>query len=221
MPSDILELLTETQDGVYAVDMNQRIVFWNRAAEHILGHKAEDVLGKRCYQVFAGLSEDESPVCTNNCFVILWARRGSVAPSQTILTRIKDGQSKWLSITHVLLPAAKRELSTLVHIFHDVTEEVEAKHLVRRLTTVLAKTPETPVSTNLPDPAAHDGVEALTPRELEVLQFLARGLGTKAIAEKLFVSPTTVRNHIQRILSKLGVHSRLEAVAAAFHSGLL
>lgn len=54
---------------------------------------------------------------------------------------------------------------------------------------------------------------SLTQRELEVLQWLRKGLGTKAIAEKLFISIATVRNHIQAILTKLGVGTRLEAVA--------
>ena len=221
MPSDLLELFAKAQDGVYAVDMNQRVVFWNRGAERILGYRAEEILGKRCYQVFAGVSEKEAQVCTNNCFVILWARKGIVAPAQTIRTQTKDGQSKWLNITHVLLPAAKRELSILVHILNDVTEAMEAKRLVQRVGRILAKAPQVPISAYLPALEVRDGVETLSPRELEVLRLLASGLGTTAIAETLVVSQTTVRNHIQHILSKLGVHNRLEAVAASSRHGML
>ena len=60
----------------------------------------------------------------------------------------------------------------------------------------------------------------LTARETEVLQLLADGLTQDAIAEKLFISPKTVATHIQRIITKLGVHSRTEAVALAYKSGL-
>ena len=56
---------------------------------------------------------------------------------------------------------------------------------------------------------------ALTPRELEVLKLLASGLGQKKIAQTLFITPKTVATHIQRILIKLEVHSRAEAVAYA------
>jgi LuxR family maltose regulon positive regulatory protein len=48
-----------------------------------------------------------------------------------------------------------------------------------------------------------------------VLQLLTEGLDGAAIAQRLFLSPATVRNHIQHILDKLGVHSRVEAVALA------
>lgn len=67
-----------------------------------------------------------------------------------------------------------------------------------------------------PDASAHadsTGAEAsLTQREIQVLRLLAEGCGTDAIADRLVVSVSTARNHIQNILEKLGVHSRMEAV---------
>jgi DNA-binding NarL/FixJ family response regulator len=60
----------------------------------------------------------------------------------------------------------------------------------------------------------------LTPRELEVLTLLADGLGQKKIAQRLFITQKTVATHIQRILAKLDVHSRAEAVAYAHRSRL-
>lgn len=61
----------------------------------------------------------------------------------------------------------------------------------------------------------------LTARETEILRFLAAGLGTSAIARELAISPATVRNHAQRVLAKLEVHSRLAAVARGYAMGLL
>ena len=56
----------------------------------------------------------------------------------------------------------------------------------------------------------------LSPRELEILRMLATGKSTPVIAKGLFISPKTVRTHIQNILRKLGVHSKLEAVVYAY-----
>jgi DNA-binding NarL/FixJ family response regulator len=63
--------------------------------------------------------------------------------------------------------------------------------------------------------------ERLTPRELEVLTLLAQGFGQDDVATRLVISPKTVATHIQHVLEKLRVHSRAQAVAAAYRYGLL
>ena len=55
----------------------------------------------------------------------------------------------------------------------------------------------------------------MSPREFEVLVLMAQGLANRMIAEALFISVNTVRNHVQRVISKLGAHSKLEAVSTA------
>lgn len=61
----------------------------------------------------------------------------------------------------------------------------------------------------------------LTPREVQVLRFLAEGLSNQAVADRLTISLNTVRNHVQSILLKLRAHSKLEAVAAAVREGII
>lgn len=63
--------------------------------------------------------------------------------------------------------------------------------------------------------------EQLTRRELEVLELLAGGAGSRDISRELGVAPNTVRTHVQSILSKLQVHSRLEAAAFAVRHSLV
>jgi DNA-binding NarL/FixJ family response regulator len=67
------------------------------------------------------------------------------------------------------------------------------------------------------DAVARNG---LSPRELEVLRLLARGLSAAAIAERLVISRKTVSTHLQHVMAKLGVHSRAQAVAEAYRLGL-
>jgi DNA-binding NarL/FixJ family response regulator len=62
---------------------------------------------------------------------------------------------------------------------------------------------------------------ALSARELQVLELVAAGAGTNAIAEKLALSVHTTRNHIRNLMTKLGAHSRVEAVVIAARSGLI
>lgn len=61
----------------------------------------------------------------------------------------------------------------------------------------------------------------LTPRETEVLRLLAEGLTNADIARRLVISPLTARNHVSNLQAKLGVHSKLEALAVAMREGLL
>ncbi len=62
-------------------------------------------------------------------------------------------------------------------------------------------------------------LDQLTEREREVLRLLAEGLRNDDIAAKLFISPQTVQTHVRNLLAKLGVHSKLEAVAFAIRHG--
>jgi DNA-binding NarL/FixJ family response regulator len=64
-------------------------------------------------------------------------------------------------------------------------------------------------------------MDPLTPREAEVLQSLADGLGNKEIAAKLNISEHTIKFHIRSILGKLGAASRTEAVTRGLRSGLI
>jgi DNA-binding NarL/FixJ family response regulator len=70
-----------------------------------------------------------------------------------------------------------------------------------------------------PEPQPHR--KPITPREREVLRLLAEGHGQKEIARQLSISAKTVGTHIQRMLAKLGAHSRAELVARAYRDGLV
>lgn len=69
------------------------------------------------------------------------------------------------------------------------------------------------------DASAEQRLGRLTPRELEILQAMARGRTPDAIAQELNMSPHTLRTHTQNIITKLGVHSKLEALVLAIRHG--
>jgi DNA-binding NarL/FixJ family response regulator len=70
-------------------------------------------------------------------------------------------------------------------------------------------------------PSLRSELESLTDREAEVLRLMARGLGNQEIAEKLFVSEATVKTHVAHILDKLRAGNRVQAVIAAYESGMV
>lgn len=222
---DLLELIANTSDGVFAVDPHHRIILWNEAAERLLGFQAREVLGRFCYEVLGSRDPSGHLVCHKRCQPHLMAAEGELPPSQDLITWTKDGREIWLNVTTVVVPTHRRDLSVLVHIFRDISRQKEMEQFVQQLLSSVARLSWPQGLEPLPEPLSlgtpRDHVQELTVREIEVLRLLASGTSTKAIAEKLCISPSTVKNHTQNILAKLKVHSRLEAVALAFRYGLI
>jgi len=96
-------------------------------------------------------------------------------------------------------------------------EALLAPAITKRLIGEFARQRPRPV-----DPAQHDpAFGALTPRETEVLRLMAGGLSNPEIAKRLVVTEETVKTHVSRVLSKLGLRDRTQAVVAAYESGLV
>ncbi len=204
-PAELLRAFERSGDGVYAVDHDQTIIFWNRTAERLLGYRPSDVIGRKCYDVIAGGDHLGHPFCGSDCPVIECARKGRAPDNYDVHTRTASGRPRWINVSIVVLKGRRRRSTVAVHLFRDITDK---RRREMRLTRLLPDSPAVVTETE-------DAPSRLTRREAEVLQLLASGLATPRIAEILGVSRTTVRNHIEHLLAKLGVHSKLEALAYA------
>lgn len=199
--------LERAGDGAFVIGADGRIALWNRAAERILGYTARDVLGRPCCDVFVGMDGSGNRLCYRGCHVMSLVKLGEPVQSFDMRTRTKAGRPVWLNVS-ILSMHDVAGARIAVHLFRDVTA---TKELLRLVHERLAA----------PLPAGEGPAPALSRREIDVLRLIVEGLNTAAAAARLHVSHSTVRNHVQNMFAKLGVHSRLEAVAYATRHRLL
>ena len=196
------QALARAGDGAFAIGPDGRVAVWNRAAERILGWSAKEVLGRPCCEVLAGGDGHGNSLCYNGCDVMGQVRLGEPVEHFEMKSRTKGGGAIWLDVSILEAPATNGSRPVAVHLFRDITATKKLLEIVRERMVPAA-------SSN------GNGASGLTKREIEILRLMAAGANTKVLAERLNVSPATVRNHAQNIFAKLDVHSRLEAVAWA------
>ncbi|WP_455211985.1 LuxR C-terminal-related transcriptional regulator [Kaarinaea lacus] len=219
MPT-LKDLFYSASDGVFAIDRKQRIIYWDAGCEELFGYSSNWVLGRPCCDVMQGCHPvTEKSMCHKDCCVAELSKGTGHAP-KTFQLKINNASDKQILVTVniVLVPSECKGDWIVTHFLHrekstsvlKALEYAQTKHIVPALTA--AKTTEK---------AGGQPKLRLTAREQEILLLLAEGLTCISIAQKLSVSQTTVRNHIQHILSKLCVHSRTEAVAYAYRHELI
>jgi PAS domain S-box-containing protein len=203
---DFMTILAGSTDGAFVEGENRRIILWNRAATSITGYTATEALGRACCDLFAG--HDDGTGSLHDPASVM-PRVETTVRAFDVCTTTKAGHPLWLHLT--VFPVQVRKGTALVHLFRDVTP-------TRQLVTLVQERLAAPGNGRV---GALPGHGPLTRRELEVLRLTAQGLRTAVIAELLHISRATVRNHVQNILWKLGVHNRLQAVAYSARHGLL
>jgi PAS domain S-box-containing protein len=214
--SETLDRIARSGEAVFAIDSSDRIVLWNKKCEEMLGRPARAVLGKRCYDVIAGRDASGNIYCYRNCPVAFQARERKSDPVSRFPLRLPmgDGGERWVEMSLFAIPSYHPALATVVHIVREGKKKPSA--LEKRLETEAARPdPLWPMTSSEGEPVS------LTRREQEVLRCLARGMSTAAIARKLSISAVTARNHIQSVLQRLDVHSKLAAVVYAYRNQLI
>ncbi len=124
---------------------------------------------------------------------------------EVVYDALRAGASGFL-----LKDAPEERLTTAIRVVAD-GGSLFAPSVTRRLIEEFAKRPDKPAT----------DTSGLTERETEVLRLVARGLSNAEIAQTLFVTENTVKTHVARVLMKLGARDRVQAVVAAYESGLV
>ena len=202
-PDGLFGWLESAPCGAFALAMDQTVVFWNASARRILGHTAGRVVGLKCYNLVAGVPDRGLTAdCAEGCASMRYARVGMMPAPVDLMMRCASGSRKMVRVEPMVVSAVGDAGPFVVYLFGDAEEQ----------------SPPGSRASEVRETAAG---ASLTPRELEVLRYLAVGWDTASIAEEMGVTHHTVRNHSMSLRRKLDVRSSLEAIMVAVRLGIL
>jgi DNA-binding CsgD family transcriptional regulator len=170
------------------------VAYCNQRAVKLLGFEACEMVGRRCWDALGLVDSAGTPFCNANCPVQGQARRGRLTPRHRVISFSESRAPLDLELLTFVVPPRKSGRQPILHLLLPATIEV-----------VTAR-------------SAPDRLGRLSSREAEILNLLASGHDTAMIAARLSISASTVRNHVQHILAKLGVHDRLQAILTLFQN---
>lgn len=226
-------MLSSGEPPAFANDQNHRIIFWNKGAERLMERTAAQALGRLCHEIFCGRDPFGNRFCSETCAVSATLKRHESVGRFEITTGERS-RAKSVGMTVIEIPDSRPGFFTAVHIMDQVDQKSRLARELSRLREAGAGVahPSAPSDGSMPialqrSPSSQAAgpeldasvAEQLSDRELDVLRAIASGQANKDIANSLHISVATTRNHVQHILKKLNVHSKLEAVALAFRNG--
>ena len=198
------EIIFKTSEVAYAVNRKGQIVAWNRAAENVFGYSDTEAMGKKCWELLCGKDSFGNQYCCEGCPVMNSAFDNKSVNCFRINFKTASLQMKEFAVSALLLSSATGN-DIMVHLCR--SEASNENMALNGSSKALA--PSQKQRGNL------------TNREHEVLIQLAEGNGTEEISSALGISTHTVRNHIQNVLFKLQVSSRLKAINLSRRLGVI
>jgi DNA-binding CsgD family transcriptional regulator len=137
-----------------------------------------------------------------------------------MLSHTKTGEQILLNVSVIVAPNGDNRFTT-IHLFRDATHQLRYEAYVDQILCAAARLPGPPSTLSRSDFETPALGAPLSTREKEVLYLLVQGNAPREIADTLCISYATVRNHLQTVLRKLGVHSQREAVKLALERNIV
>jgi DNA-binding CsgD family transcriptional regulator len=191
----VLDVLSIAEPA-FAVNDRRQIVAWNDAAERLLGIAARDIMGARCDEALNALDGALCAQCDGCPAGELFAKRALTGTEALVSPACQPDRRLRLT---ALSARTTQGQSRIVHLLREERPGEQRQDAASPIAR----------GSKQPHPLT------LTQRELEVLRLLGAGHSTADIAGELSIARVTARNHVNKVLDKLGASSRLQAVVIA------
>ncbi|MGH9930105.1 MAG: LuxR C-terminal-related transcriptional regulator [Pyrinomonadaceae bacterium] len=218
-PEEIKKMTESTSDAAFAVDGDGLIVAWNRAAEALFALPASEAIGRPCGEIVQGTDECGS-VCSEGCTVRQAVAKRHPVSSFDLQVETANGK-QWCNASVLVAENGSSINPFALHIIRPIDLRKRLEILVRDFVVTNTNVPVQEAVALISSTRSVARDAELTDRELEILRLLGKGSTTAQVADLLHISRTTVNNHVQHILRKLGAHNRLEAIRRAERAGLI
>lgn len=216
---DALEIARVSEAPAIATDADDRILGCNQAAQELLDLAPEHAVGKTFAQVFRPLDIFNNPLSYDSSLFLRFLAEGRPLRNFQCNLKKASGQYQQTAVSVVTVLGPAQFSYHLVYMLWPVMRRRKADEVIARLLNRAGYAEGEGLGEGLRDAA--DGQSILTGRQVEVLRSVAEGKSTGTIASELGISSETVRNHVRNVLSRLGVHSRVEAVSVAYQQHLI
>ena len=208
------EIVKRADGPAIATDKKTHVVSWNVAALELLElAKGSLVGGTPLNTILQARNVFGNAIDFAQTPFSQMAMRGEPINGFEIAAKKTSGERVRLLISVVVVLGPKRNQYEVVYLLRPILRRRKADEVIER---VLANPVNGRHALDRSDSEGSNGAPDLTRRQSEVLRLLAQGHNNEEIAGALFLSVFTVRSHIQSILEKMGVHSKVEAVSRAF-----
>jgi len=229
-------MVDRVDDGMAATDVlivsqDGTVLSINESASVLRGANAHDLVGTSCWKLMGLRYPDGTAFCGPTCPIREELDGAASGRTSRLMRERETGQLEEVDLVTLPLASANRRTSLILHVVVPATSSTGSRCAVPRSddrrssseSAVASKARQARAWPNrlsraAAQPASNTDLGKLTGREREVLDLLSNGYNTRSIAERLYISPITVKHHVQHIMEKLGVHRRVDAILAWIRS---
>ena len=216
---DAPRIVSQSSGAAIATDSENRILLLNRAAKELLGFDSQRAQGKNLHRLMQARDTYGNLLSDRQFAFHEMVSRSEPVRSFDIEVLKASGESLRVAVSVIVVLESDGTDYQLVYQLRPIYRRRKADEAIERLLAQRGTPAEDPMQLRR-KPTSEQAAD-LTTRQIEILRFMARGATAKEMASTMGISVNTVRTHIQRVLRRLGVHSQLEAVAAAFRDRLI